>query len=137
MGAPSSVLNIDLVPGMLPSLIEEVLKSGRCKGLLLKSHGAGSVPTIGGYSFLPLIHKAVEHYRIPVLITTKFIGGNAFKEVNDEPAVQALEAGAISARDMTDVMAQVKLMWLLGQQHTSREDIQKNIDTSFVGEVTV
>lgn len=91
------VLTIELSPGQSPSLIEEIVKSGRCKGLILKSHGAGSVPTLGEFSFLPLIEKTVNHYKIPVIVSTKFLGGNSFKEVNDAPAVEAIEVGAISS----------------------------------------
>ena len=132
----NNVLTVDLVPGQPPALIEEVMKTGKCKGLILKSHGAGSVPTLGEYSFLPLIKKATEIYKIPVLITTKFLGGNSMKEVNDEPAVQAIEAGAISTIDMTDVMSQVKLMWLIGNGQSDLTTIDRMIKTNMIGEVT-
>ena len=130
------VLAVDLIPGQLPEIIEESLKSGKCNGLILKSHGAGSVPTVDQYSFLPLIKKSVEEYKVPVLVSTKFMGGNASKEINDEPAVQAIEAGAIPTGDLTDVMTEVKLMWLLAQGHKDTKDLRELIIKNFVGEVT-
>lgn len=130
------VLAVDLTPGQLPEIIEESLKSGKCKGLILKSHGAGSVPTVDQYSFLPLIKKSVEEYKIPVLVSTKFLGGNASKEINDEPAVQAIEAGAIPTGDLTDVMTEVKLMWLLAQGYKETKDLRELMVKDFVGEVT-
>ncbi len=132
----TGVLTVDLVPGQLPDLIDIVLKSGQCKGLILKSHGAGSVPNIGSFSFINLIKRSVEEYKVPVLVSTKFLGGNAYKEINDEPAVQAIEAGAIPTGDMTDVMAEVKLMWLLAQGSRSADALKKLIPQDFVGEIT-
>jgi L-asparaginase len=131
----AGVVTIDLVPGMRPDIVEYILESGRCRGLLLKSHGAGSVPTIGEYSFLPLIERCKNKYRIPVLITTKFVGGNAHKDVNDLPAVEAINAGAVSAHDMTDVAAQVKLMWLLAQGLTG-DDVKRELELEYCGEMT-
>ncbi len=131
----SNTLTVDLTPGQQPGLIEEVLKSGKCKGLLLKSHGAGSVPTIEGYSFLPLIEKATKIYKIPVLVSTKFLGGNAMKETNDEPAIKAIEAGAIPTADMTDVMSEVKLMWLLAQG-IKDDELNELLINDYIGEVT-
>ncbi len=130
------VLTIDLTPGQNPSLIHEVLKSGKCKGIILKSHGAGSVPSLGEYSFLPLIRESVHHFKIPVLVSTKFVGGNAYKEVNDEPAVEAIDAGAIPTGDLTDVMAEVKLMWLLAKGVRTYEELRKEMSKSYVEEVT-
>ena len=130
-----NVLAVDLTPGQSPSLIREFLKSGKCKGIILKSHGAGSVPSEGEYSFLPLIKESVEQYKIPILVSTKFLGGNSYKEVNDEPAVEAMKAGAIPTGDLTDVMAEVKLMWLLAQGF-SRETMIQQISKNQVGEVT-
>ncbi len=130
------VLSIDLTPGQLPDLFETIISSGKCKGIILKSHGAGSVPTEGSYNFLPFIEKTVTHYKIPVVISTKFVGGNSFKEVNDECAVLALEAGAIPSGDLTDVMTEVKLMWILSQGVNSIAEVRNNILTEYSGEIT-
>jgi len=130
------VLSIDLTPGQLPTLFEDIVAAGKCKGIILKSHGAGSVPTEGPYNFLPFIKKTVDHYKIPVVISTKFIGGNSFKEVNDECAVVAIEAGAIPSGDLTDVMTEVKLMWLLAQGANSISSVRNGILREYSGEIT-
>ncbi len=132
----TNILSMDLTPGQLPSMIEALLLTGKCKGLILKSHGAGSVPTESEYSFIPLIKKAVNDYKIPVIVSTKFLGGNSYKEVNDDCAIQALNAGAIPGGDLTDVMTEVKLMWILGQGTFSDKEIGKKILTNYTGEVT-
>lgn len=130
------VLSIDLTPGQLPDLFEAIMTTGRCKGIILKSHGAGSVPTDGAYNLLPFITKTVHHYRVPVIISTKFLGGNSFKEVNDACAVEALEAGAIPSGDLTDVMTEVKLMWILAQGINNIADIKGSLLRETTGEVS-
>jgi L-asparaginase len=130
------ILSIDLTPGQLPDLFETIISSGKCKGIILKSHGAGSVPTEGSYNFIPLIEKTVHQYKIPVIISTKFLGGNSFKEINDECAVLALEAGAIPSGDLTDVMTEVKLMWILSQGVSGISDIRRSILSEYAGEIT-
>ncbi len=132
----TNILSMDLTPGLMPSLIEGIVKNGVCKGVILKSHGAGSVPTENEYSFLPLIEKLVRTYKIPTIVSTKFLGGNSYKKVNDECAVEAIQAGAIPGGDLTDVMTEVKLMWLLAQDFHETNDIKKYLLHDFVGEVS-
>ena len=130
-----TVFSLDLTPGQRPSILEDLILTGKCKAVILKSHGAGSVPTDGEYSFLPFIEKAVHTYGIPVIVATKFLGGNSYKEVNDECAVLALKKGAIPSGDMTDVATEVKLMWLIAQGHLSYKDVSELLLTDYVGEV--
>ncbi|HEY1074491.1 MAG TPA: asparaginase [Patescibacteria group bacterium] len=130
----SSIICIDIVPGLDPMLLTSLVERGEIKGIVLKSHGAGSVPDQGRGSFLPFIESMVKQ-DIVVIITTKFLGGNSSKMTNDEPAVRALEAGAISSRDMTDVAAQIKLMYLLGNGNNASQ-VRDRFTESFVGEVS-
>jgi len=128
------ILAVDLVPGLEPSILLEVLRSGKCQGLLLKSLGAGNVPSEDEYSLIPVIREA-NKLGVPVLISTKFVGGNTHMDIY-EPGQMALEAGAIPTGDLTDVMAQVKFMWALAQGYRSMTDLKKVIHTSFVGEIS-
>lgn len=130
----NSIICIDLVPGLDPMLLETLVEKGKIKGIILKSHGAGSVPDQGKNSFIPFI-EAMVRQNILVVITTKFLGGNSFKATNDEPAIHALKAGAISSRDMTDVAAQIKLMYLLNQGN-SISQVRDRFTESIVGEVS-
>ncbi len=132
----TNILSIDLTPGQRPGMLDEIILSGKCKGVILKSHGAGSVPTEGEFSFLPFIEHTVQKYNIPVIVSTKFLGGNAFKEVNDECAVLAIKAGAIPGGDLTDVMTEVKLMWLLAQSITSYKEVAEDTLKDYIGEVS-
>ncbi len=130
------ILAIELSPGLEPDIIMEILRSKKCHGLLLKSFGAGNVPIEGEYSLLPIIHEAVEVLKLPVLISTKFVNGKTHMNIY-ETGKKALDAGAIPTGDLTDVMAQVKLMWALAQGPKDLADLKKMINTDFVGEITV
>ena len=129
----TGVLAIELYPGIQPDIIMPSLKSGGCKALLLKSLGAGNVPSIEPYSLLPLIREASIDLNIPVLVSTKFTGGNTYMEIY-EPGKMALDAGAIPTSDLTDVAAQVKCMWALHVWSKSKDEFKKIMKTSFVGE---
>src|SRR3989344_3138736 len=69
------ILAVELTPGIEPDILLETIKSKKCQGVLLKSFGAGNVPTEGEYSLLPMIREAVNVLKLPVLISTKFVNG--------------------------------------------------------------
>lgn len=130
------ILAIELVPGLKPGILWEVLKSGTCQGLLLKSLGAGNVPSEDDeYSLLPLIREAIGTFKIPVLVSTKFVGGQTRMNIYESGQL-ALKAGAIPTGDLTDVMAQVKFMWALAGGNQLSRNLERVIRTSVVGEIT-
>lgn len=51
-------------------------------------------------------------------------------------AVAAVEAGAIPSGDLTDVMTEVKLMWLLAQGTNSIDAVRNGILSEYSGEIT-
>lgn len=128
------IVTMDVVPGLNPGLVRAVLDSGECSGLLLKSLGSGNVPSLRGYSLIPEIEHATN-LGIPVLVSTKFAGGRT-NMIAYEQGRLALEAGAISTGDMTDVMAQVKLMWLLAGGITGHDELERAMLKPVVGEVS-
>jgi L-asparaginase len=130
----ASIFTVDVAPGLQPQLLFAVINSGICKGILLKSLGSGNVPSESDYSLLPFIKQSIKQ-NVPVLIATKFVGGKSVPTLY-EPGRKALELGAISTGDMTDVMAQVKLMWLLANNFTSLDDLRQEIRSSSVGEIS-
>ncbi len=134
IGFDDNVLCIDLTPGLNPQMLNQLIDARSIKGLVIKSFGAGAVPDQGEMSFIPFIKRATK-LQIPVVVSTKFLGGSSFKATNDEPAVRALEAGVISSRDMTDVAAQVKLMYLIAQG-LNYTHVAQEFPKSYVGEVT-
>lgn len=133
-GFRRGIFVVDLVPGLDPVLLRTLTESDKCGAVLLRSLGAGNVPSEGEYSILPVIAEALKNGK-PILISTKFIGGIAIPELY-EPGKLALDAGAIPTGDMTDVMAQVKLMWLMAQGYKSMGSLKDSMLRSVAGEVS-
>lgn len=130
----ANILTIDMVPGLRPDLIHALIDTGECHGLVLRSLGTGNVPNKGPYSLISAISEATSA-GIPVLVTTKFLGGFTRMSMY-EPGREALEVGAIPTGDMTDVAAQVKLMAALGQGKKSLEEVRNWILSDWAGEIT-
>ncbi len=128
------VVVLDLVPGIEPDTVFGIIRSGNCQALILRSLGAGNVPSRDGLSLIPCIEEATK-LKIPVFITTKFVGGTTHAGIYG-PGHAALQAGAIESGDLTDVAVQVKVMWLLAQGVRAVKDIRKALLTPIVGEIT-
>jgi len=107
------LVHFSLIPGLEPEALRPVLRSERCKGVILQSFGAGNVPNAGGYSFKGFIREAVALHK-PVIITSQFPADSTFVSPYT-PAREALEAGAIPTGDMTNAAATAKLRWVLHQ----------------------
>ncbi len=127
------VVVLDLVPGLEPGIVFHIIESGKCKALILRSLGAGNVPSLQEYSLIPCISQATK-LRIPVVVTTKFVGGTTHAGIYG-PGRAALDAGAIESGNLTDVATQVKVMWLLAQGFRS-DNIQKALLNPVCGEVS-
>lgn len=128
------IFAIDVVPGLDPEILRTIVASKRCKALLLKSLGVGNVPSEGKYSLLPIIEESIAR-NVPVLISTKFVGGHTIPDMY-EPGQRAYKAGAIPTNDMTDVAAQVKLMWLLAKGFSSMEKLKQEVLHNYIGELS-
>jgi L-asparaginase len=129
----NEVVQVTLIPGMNPKFIEAIIKTGKLKGLILESFGAGNVPTKWN-SLIPIIQKA-KTLQIPVVVTTQCEGGTSSHMLTYEVGYEAIKAGAIPARDMTAECAAVKLMWALAQTKNLKE-IKKIMHHNYAGEIT-
>jgi L-asparaginase len=127
------VVSVDLRPGLEPDMLRSITHSDYCAGLVLKSLGAGNVPTEGKYSLLPVIQETVQSGK-PVIIATKFVGGKTIPEIY-ETGREALKVGAGHASNMTSVTAEVKLMWLMGQGIRTPEAVNAAMLRPYIGEV--
>lgn len=126
-----AILTVDMTPGLPPEALRAVLHSGHCRGLILRSLGTGNVPNVGPLSLVPVILEATTS-GIPILVTTKFVGGSTRMGLY-EPGRDALDAGALPTGDLTDVAAQVKLMAALGRGIAPRAFLLADI----AGELTI
>lgn len=127
----------DLYPGTPPEFLTAGIKSGSCKGLILKAMGAGNIPYINPrYDLRPVIKLAVNS-GIPVLITLKFADGIASSSAIYEAGQVAIDAGAIATGDMVHEAAYVKLLYIMGLGFRSLHETNVMIQTPMAGEITV
>jgi L-asparaginase len=136
------VINLKPSSGITPRMLELLIEEEKIKGVVLESLGAGNMPEY----FIPTIKKAKEK-RIPFVITSPFSGGKIGLKAMDISGVKSIEAGAISAEDMTTPAASVKLQWSLKtvetliqkgkvKENKKLEKIKKIIQENYVGELS-
>lgn len=129
------VISFELSPGIDPNLVLGFITGGGVSAVILKSLGEGNVCFEGQYNMLPVIRKATEEYKTPILLASKFPGGTATGS-QYECGIEAMNAGAIPCYDHTDVAVDVKVKWLLGNGLCSSiDDFKKAMQISFAGEV--
>jgi len=128
------VMPLKLYPGLAPRYIHAIIENMKdCRGIVLEAFGAGNVPDYADNSLIPIIKKATDK-GIPVVITTQCPGGSANLTLY-ELGYKALEAGAISAYDMTAETTIVKLMWALAQT-SDLNKIKKIMQHNYAGEIS-
>jgi L-asparaginase/Glu-tRNA(Gln) amidotransferase subunit D len=135
------IVQLSLIPGLEPKLLENLIENKECKGIVLQSFGAGNVPSEAAgakYAWENFIRHAKDCGK-PVLITSQF-PANATSHTVYEPGVAAIDAGAIPTGNMTSACATAKFRWVLAQVGNI-EDKQEKLDrirdmmnTDYVGE---
>jgi L-asparaginase len=105
------VIAVRLFPGLDPKLLQGALDQG-VRGMVLEAFGVGNVPRTEN-SILPVIAAAHER-DVPVVIASQSPRG-AVDLSRYRGGVEAREAGAIGAGDMTSEAALTKLMIALGR----------------------
>lgn len=119
----SGILSIRSDPPLEPWMIEDMVKTKKLKALVIEALGAGNIPE----HYHPVIEKVVKEYKLPVVVTSPFIGGSVAGIGTYASGLGALHAGVISSGDMTFPAATVKLSWVIAQ-------IEKQIQQGFLSE---
>jgi L-asparaginase type I len=109
----SGVVQVSLIPGLEPAILERVIDDPRCHGLILQSLGAGNVPDVEEYSFEGLIERAREADK-PVIVTSQF-PASATLDSAYATSRAAIAAGAIPTGNMTASCAVAKFRWVLAR----------------------
>jgi L-asparaginase len=138
----AGILQVELIPGLEPELIRPALESELCRGIILKSFGAGNVPDERLYSFIPLIKEAVREKAIPVIITSQF-PANSTLNTEYAPGLAAKKAGAIATGNMTSAAAATKFRWVLAQVNRlnlkpeiKMQRVREMMSAVFIGEMS-
>tara|TARA_B100000609_G_scaffold154527_1_gene125830 strand:- start:828 stop:1907 length:1080 start_codon:yes stop_codon:yes gene_type:complete len=125
------VIMLEMFPGIQRAkILEAILSQQAPKGIVLRSFGAGNIPTEKG--FLSTIQAYLGDGGVVVNVTGVGRGGvnMGLYDTNQ----QLLDLGIWSGFDMTPEAAMCKLMWLLGQEH---DDVQEIFQSSLVGELSM
>ncbi len=125
------VFLLKVFPGMPPSILSKIVEMGY-RGIIVEGFGSGNIPTMEN-SIVGAIRQAVNQ-DCHIVISSQCAFGQAEPSVY-EVGRAAMEAGAISAYDMTSEAAVVKLSWILGHTH-DEGTVRKMMITNLVGEIS-
>ncbi len=123
---------IKIYPGIDPSIIDFYIDKGY-HGIVIEATGIGHTPTLGKFSLLPKIEKAVRS-GISVVITSQCLYGRTHPTIYRNTR-ELLSRGVVYAEDMLPETAYVKLSWVLGQTK-EMEKIKEMMLTNYAGEIT-
>jgi L-asparaginase len=129
----TNVALLKLTPGMTPAVFDAVVETG-VRGLVVEGFGAGNVPNSGAANLLPSVRRAIQRGVVVVIATQAQVGAADLFYLTGADVVNA---GAISAYDMTPTAALVKLMWLLGQHGDNPDAVRRGMHTDYAGELDV
>ncbi len=107
------LIQISLIPGLLPAQFMPLLENKEISGIILQSFGAGNVPSEGVFSFESFIAAAFERH-IPVIIASQFPANSTLHSIY-APGMKARDAGAIPTGNMTNAAATAKFRWVLAR----------------------
>jgi len=129
----TNVVMFDVFPGLQenPELYTALLGSDHIKGVVLKTYGAGNVPT-QPIEFLEAIEDAVKAGKI-VINVTQCVQGDVKQGLYDTSAVLQ-DMGVISGQDITPEAALCKLMNVLGDGDLSSTARKSRMSRSLAGE---
>ncbi|MEM5813152.1 MAG: Glu-tRNA(Gln) amidotransferase GatDE subunit D, partial [Candidatus Aenigmatarchaeota archaeon] len=123
---------IKMYPGVDSRIIDFYIKNGY-KGFVIEATGLGHVSTIGKYSMLEKIKKAIAK-NIPVVIASQCLYGRV------HPTIYAnlrklSKIGCIFAEDMLPEVAYIKLMYALAHGN-SFDEVKEIMLTNLANEIS-
>lgn len=127
----TNVISFDVFPGIQNSkMVKNLLSDENIYGIIVKSFGSGNIPT--DPNFLSLFADARERGLV-VLNVTQCLKGKVDLGLY-ETSAKLLEAGLASGLDITPEAALCKLMFLLGNEDFTDDDVAEECERSLRGE---
>ncbi len=128
----TSVMFLDLNPGMTEEILRYQLATPGIKGIVLRTFGAGNAPTAPW--FTAAIKEAIERGVVILNVTQCVNGGVHAKRYLS--GNQLASTGVISGHDITSEAAITKMMHLFGLGLAASE-VNSYLSCSLCGEVTI
>lgn len=128
----SSVMFVDLFPGISPSTLTHLLSTPDIKGVVLRTYGAGNAPTEKW--FTDIIRGAIDRGLV-ILNVTQCVNGGVLPH-RYVAGDLLYRAGVVCGNDITCEAAITKMMHLFGRGFTP-EQVRSKLKTDFCGEMTV
>jgi len=127
-----NVTVVRIFPGFSAEIFRAIIRIPQLKGVVLETYGAGNAPTDS--CFLDIIKEGINK-GIVIVNVTQCASGSV--DMSRYQAGQELKnLGVLSGNDITTEAAVAKLMFLFGQGMGS-EEVKRNMQVSFAGEMTV
>ena len=128
----NSVIILKLFPGIAEIVVKNALNIEGLKGVILETFGAGNAPTDSW--FIDALAQAIEKGIIIYNVTQ--CKGGAVEMGRYETSMLLGQIGVIGGFDITTESAVAKMMFLLGQGHSTAE-IKKLLQVPLRGELTL
>jgi len=128
----TKVALIKIYPGLDPEIFDFYINKGY-KGFVIEATGLGHTPTLGKFSLLSKIEKAINS-GIPVIITSQCLYGRTHPTIYRNLR-ELSKRGVIFGEDMLPEVAYIKLMHVLGKTK-NMEKIKELMSANMVGEIT-
>lgn len=127
----TSVMFIDLFPGLTESTLRHQLSTPGIKGIVLRTYGAGNGPT--AQWFYDAISSTIERGIVIVNVTQCVNGGVHARRYYAGNRLTA--AGVVNGKDITSEAAITKLMHLFGQG-LQPDEVARDFQASLRGEIS-
>ncbi|CAK7202088.1 hypothetical protein SEUCBS139899_004808 [Sporothrix eucalyptigena] len=122
-----------IFPGIVPEMLDSVLRVANLRGLILETFGMGNAPGGVDGSLTKVIRDAVAR---GIIIVNVSQCTNGFVSPLYAPATALGRAGVVFGYDLTTEAALTKLSYLLAVKDLSYKEIQEQMGRSLCGEMT-
>lgn len=127
-----NVVVLKLFPGMTEEVVRSILHAPNLHGIVLETYGSGNAPS---FKWLYLLLKDAVERGIVIVNKTQCSTGTV-EMGRYEVSMNLLKAGVLSGYDITTEALLTKMMLLLGQYPDNRNEVQRQLQLSLVGEMS-